>query len=208
MREEVKAFLEVNPNIEVKTLFGELQRRHPDKFQPGQLRALQRRVKQWRVTEGPSKEVLFDQEYEPGDRAQSDFTRMNELGVTIQGEPFPHLLYHFVLAYSNWETGTVCRSESFEALSEGLQQALHVCGGASKLHQTDSMSCAVRKLRGGKEAFTERYQALMRYCGMEARQPQVRSPHETENVKQRHYRLKQTIRNQLYNVYPKNWTVS
>ena len=195
--EEVKAFLEVNPNIEVKALFGELQRRYPDKFQPGQLRTLQRRVKHWKATEGPPKEVFFAQEYEPGDRAQSDFTCMNELGVTIQGEPFPHLLYHFVLAYSNWETGTICRSESFEALSEGVQNALHACGGAPRLHQTDSMSCAVRKLRGGKEAFTERYQALMRHCGMEARHTQVRSPHENGKVEQRHYRLKLAIRNQL-----------
>ena len=95
---------------------------------------------------------------------------MKELGVTIQGEPFPHLLYHFVLAYSNWETGTICQSESFEALSEGLQQALQACGGVPRLHQTDSLSAAVRNLkRGGGEAFTDRYEALMRHCGMEAR---------------------------------------
>ena len=196
--EEVEAFLKVNPNLEVKALFGELQRRHPDAFQPGQLRTLQRRVKQWRATEGPAKEVFFAQEYEPGDRAQSDFTCMNGLGVTIRGKPFPHLLYHFVLSYSNWETGTVCRSESFEALSEGLQQALHACGGVPRLHQTDSLSAAVRKLqRGGGEAFTDRYQALMRHCGMEARHTQVRSPHENGKVEQRHYRLKLAIKNQL-----------
>ena len=72
----------------------------------------------------------------------------------------------------------VCRSESFEALSEGLQQALHNCGGVPKLHQTDSMSCAVRQLkRGGQDDFTERYQALLRHCGLKARHTQVRSPH-------------------------------
>ena len=47
---------------------------------------------------------------------------MSELGITIAGEAFPHLIYHFVLSYSNWETGSVCYSESFESLSEGLQQ--------------------------------------------------------------------------------------
>ena len=46
----------------------------------------------------------------------------------MQGEPFPHLLFHFVLTYSNWEAGTVCRSESFETFSEGLQHALVRCG--------------------------------------------------------------------------------
>ena len=34
-----------------------------------------------------------------GSTSQSDFTFMGRLGVTIQGQPFPHLLYHFVLAF-------------------------------------------------------------------------------------------------------------
>ena len=46
------------------------------------------------------------------------------MGVTINGQAFPHLIYHFVLTYSNWETGTICYSETFESLSEGLQNAL------------------------------------------------------------------------------------
>ena len=49
---------------------------------------------------------------------------MNGVGITINGVPFEHMLYHFVLCYSNWETGTVCFSESFESLSVGLQNAL------------------------------------------------------------------------------------
>jgi hypothetical protein len=46
------------------------------------------------------------------------------LYVLIRDEAFPHLLYHFVLPYSNWETGTICFSESYESLSAGLQKAL------------------------------------------------------------------------------------
>jgi hypothetical protein len=53
---------------------------------------------------------------------------MEELGVTIQRQSFPHLIYHFVLTYSNWEAATVCFSESFESLSEGLQNALWGAG--------------------------------------------------------------------------------
>jgi hypothetical protein len=37
---------------------------------------------------------------------------MNDLRITIAGQPFDHMIYHFVLTYSNWETGTVCFSES------------------------------------------------------------------------------------------------
>jgi hypothetical protein len=38
----------------------------------------------------------------------SDFTHMTSLGVTIAGQPFEHLVYHFVLTYSNWESATIC----------------------------------------------------------------------------------------------------
>jgi hypothetical protein len=39
---------------------------------------------------------------------------MRELGITIGGQTLDHLAYHFVLTYSNWETGTICYSESLE----------------------------------------------------------------------------------------------
>jgi hypothetical protein len=94
-----------------KTVFEYLQRQNPGRFQDGQLRTLQRRVKDWRATEGPAREVFFAQQHLPGRLCASDFTHMEELGVTIQGQSFPHLIYHFVLTYSNWETGTVCFSE-------------------------------------------------------------------------------------------------
>ena len=55
-----------------------------------------------------------------GAPARSD-NHMTDLVVTIQNQTFPHLLYHFVLTYSNWETGTICFSESFESLCEGFQ---------------------------------------------------------------------------------------
>ena len=116
--------LRLNPGLQAKTLFDDLQRRFPGQFPDVQLRCLQRRIKQWRALEGPPKEVFFAQTHEPGRLAESDFTHMGALGVTIAGEPFDHLVYHFVLTYSNWEAGTVCFSESFESLSEGLQNAL------------------------------------------------------------------------------------
>lgn len=135
--EEVKEKLEINPGLEAKTLFEDLQRRYRGRFADGQLRTLQRLVKIWRGLEGPPKEVFFPQVHMPGELCQSDFTHMNALGVTIQGQPFDHLFYHFVLTYSNWETGTICFSESFESLSEGLQNALWELGGVPDRHRTD-----------------------------------------------------------------------
>ena len=45
--------------------------------------------------------MFFPQVHEPGALGQSDFTEMKSLGVTICGQPFDHLVYHFVLIYSN-----------------------------------------------------------------------------------------------------------
>ncbi|HSQ58083.1 MAG TPA: IS21 family transposase, partial [Gemmata sp.] len=95
--------LELNPGLQAKTLFEDLQRRFPGRFTDGQLRTLQRKIKAWRATEGPPKEVFFDQIHTPGQLCASDFTSMNDLRVTLAGQPFDHLVYHFVLTYSNWE---------------------------------------------------------------------------------------------------------
>jgi hypothetical protein len=84
------------PGLKAKTLFQWLQREHPGKFQDGQLRTLQRHVKQWLALHGPSREVFFPQQHEPGVLASSDFTHMDELQVTIDRQPFAHMLYHFV----------------------------------------------------------------------------------------------------------------
>ena len=45
---EVREWLEAEPDITGKALFGRLRKKHPGEFAPGQLRTLQRRVRQWR----------------------------------------------------------------------------------------------------------------------------------------------------------------
>jgi hypothetical protein len=112
---ELETLLAANPRLQAKTLFADLQRRFPGRFADGQLRTLQRRLKRWRAENGPAKEVFFAQVHHPGRLAASDFTHCTDLGVTINGTPFPHMIYHFVLTYSNWESGTLCFSESFES---------------------------------------------------------------------------------------------
>lgn len=78
--EMVKSFLENNSGLEAKTLFEHLQREYPGRFQDGQIRTFQRRVKNWRATEGPAREVFFPQVHKPGRLSQSDFTHMGKLG--------------------------------------------------------------------------------------------------------------------------------
>jgi len=190
--QEVKEKLEINPGLEAKTLFEDLQRRYPGRFADGQLRTLQRRLKAWRALEGPPKEVFFPQVHKPGQLCQSDFTHMNSVGVTIQRQPFGHLIYHFVLTYSNWETGTICFSESFESLSEGLQNALWELGGVPRMHRTDRLTAAVQK-PDRPEEFTRRYSALLKHYGLEGDKTQPASPNEIGDVEQRHYRFKRAL---------------
>jgi hypothetical protein len=194
--EEARQLLEVNSGLGAKALFEHLQRQYPGRFCDGQLRTLQRRVKAWRATEGPAKEVFFAQQHSPGRLSASDFTHMEELGITIQGQSFPHLIYHFVLTYSNWETGRVCFSESFESLCEGLQDAVWQLGKVPYRHRTDRLSTAVNNVTNPAE-FTERYQALLRYYGMEGERIQARQAHENGDIEQRHYRFKRALEQEL-----------
>ena len=192
----LKQMLELDDGLEAKTLFEYLQREDPGRFADGQLRTLQRRVKVWRALEGPAKETYFAQVHEPGRLCQSDFTHMTSLAITIQGRPFDHLLYHFVLTYSNWETASICFSESFEALIAGLQDALWELGGVPHSHQTDCLSAAVHKL-DHPEAFTARYAALMRHYGLEGRKTNPSSPHENGDIEQRHHRFHRAVDQRL-----------
>lgn len=189
---DLKAFLDSNHGLEAKTLFEYLQRQYPGRFPDGQLRTLQRKIKTWRAQEGPAREVYFPQVHTPGRLSQSDFTHMGSLGITIGGELFDHLIYHFVLTYSNWETGTICFSESFESLSQGLQNALWTLGGVPQEHQTDRLSTAVRKT-GSPEEFTDRYQGLLSHYGLTGRKTQAASPNENGDVEQSHYRFKKAV---------------
>jgi hypothetical protein len=196
--EEVQQELAVNPGLEAKTLFEVLTRKYPGRFQEGQLRTLQRRIKIWRALEGPAREVFFSQVHTPGRLCQSDFTHLSDLGVTLAGQPFAHLVYHFVLTYSNWEHATVCFSESFESLAEGLQNALWVLGGVPTEHRTDRLSSAVNNLARNTDepkepAFTRRYQALLAHYGLAGEKIQAGKANENGDVEQRHHRFKQAL---------------
>lgn len=180
------------PRLKVSTIFEQLQLNYPGRFPDGQLRTLQRKIKHWRVTEGPSREVIFPQKHLPGDLCASDFTNMNRLGVTIEHQPYEHIIYHFVLTYSNWETFTVCMSESFESLSFGFQNALFELGGVPRQHLTDRLTAAVSNL-GNKVEFQLKYQSLMLHYGLEARRIQTGKPNENGDVEQSHYRIKEAV---------------
>jgi hypothetical protein len=117
---------------------------------------------------------------------------MRSLGVLIGGVPFDHLTYHFVLTYSNWETTSICFSESFESLAHGLQQAVWELGGVPERHQTDRLTAAVQHPEH-REEFTCRYQALLDHYRMAGQTIQAGKANENGDVEQRHHRFKTAV---------------
>jgi hypothetical protein len=87
-----------------------------------------------------------------------------------------HIIYHFVLTYSNWESVTVCGSESSESLSEGLQNAFWELGGVPNRHRSDSLTAAVNHLSSRRE-FRSRYQRLLGHYGVAGERINGRQPH-------------------------------
>ncbi|MBW1833195.1 MAG: hypothetical protein JRJ10_16185 [Deltaproteobacteria bacterium] len=71
--------------LEGPTILELLEQRHPGEFGVGQLRTLQRRIRDWRALHGSDCEVFFEQVHPPGREAQIDFTHATELGVVGDG---------------------------------------------------------------------------------------------------------------------------
>src|SRR4029453_2449403 len=115
--------------LEAKLVLEVLRTRYPEQFHPGQARTLQRRFRAWRgrhgagaagARDGVEPEVFFEQVAVPGREAAIDFTHATDLGVTIAGDPFPHLLFEFVLSSSHWTWVAIAFGETFEALAAGV----------------------------------------------------------------------------------------
>lgn len=193
---EVLARLEAEPKLRAFTLLEWLQEKYPGRFPDSQRRTLERRVRAWRAARGPNREVMFPQVHFPGDLGASDFTNMNSLRITIAGQPFDHLLYHFTLTYSNWESVSICFSESFEAFSRGLQDALWKLGGVPRKHRSDSLSAAVNNLSDDRE-FHTRYRDLMEYYRIVPQRINVGKAHENGDVESSHGHLKTVIEQAL-----------
>ena len=90
-------------------------------------------MRDYRALHGPDREAFFEQVHPPGREAQVDFTHCSELGVSIAGQPFRHMLFHFALSHSGWSYAELCFGETFAALVKGLQGALWELGGAPRV---------------------------------------------------------------------------
>lgn len=186
---ELQAMLERAPELEARTLFDWLRERRPGVYRDGQVRTLQRRVALWRV-EHTSPLLTLEQVHRPGEVLQTDGVNLDHLGVTIAGAPFPHLLIHSVLPYSNWEWGRVAQSESLVALRLALGSALVRLGRVPRVHQTDRTSAATHRLVGvndrgrtvAERGYNPEYLDLLAHYGLAPRMTHRASPNENGDV--------------------------
>jgi hypothetical protein len=204
------------PELEAKHLFWDLMRLRPGVYQEGQLRTFQRRVQVWQAHHGPDKEVFFPQEHVPGEAMQTDFTWATELGITIQGEAFPHMLCHMVLPWSNWNYATVSQSESMLALRNGIASALIQLGRVPQFHQTDNSTAATHRIpeqEDGQEApaqeltgdcygrktreYNAEYLAVVRHYGMEPRTIGIGQSNQNGDVEASNNALKRRLKQHL-----------
>ena len=195
---EVVPLLVKTPDIRAVAVFDEMRRRHPE-LPEGVRRTLERRIREWRALHGPERDVIFRQEHPPGRMGLSDFTDMNELKISIVGEPLDHRLYHFRLAFSGFEHAhVVLGGESFVALAEGLQNALWALGGVPEQHRSDSLSAAFRNLdRDAQEDQTKRYEALVAHYRMTPTRNNAGVAHENGSIESPHGHLKRAIEDEL-----------
>ena len=189
--------LEEAPELEATTLFDHLSGLKPEAHRAGQLRTLQRRVREWRAQRGPEREIFFPQAHRPGEAMQTDFTHATVLRVTICGEPFDHQLCHSVLPFSNWEWATVCHSESMAALRRGVQSTVFRLGRVPEFHQTDNSTAATHDLRTGKRGFNEEYLAMMGHFGVKPRTIGVGEKEQNGDIEASHGVLKRRLEQHL-----------
>ena len=197
--DEAQRWLEDTPELEAKALFEHLLAARPGGVGGRALRTFQRRVDNWRRKHGPPKEVFFAQVHAAGECIQTDWTNANELGVTIAGKDFPHLLVHSVLPCSNWQWAMPCYSESSLSLRAGLQTALWELGGVPLFSQTDQSSTATHQLKRdeSRRGFNTDYLALCGHLGLEARTIAVGNPNQNGDIEAAQGHLKRRLKNHL-----------
>jgi hypothetical protein len=188
---EIEEMLSIDPGFQVKTLMQMLMDRD-ESFNWTQLRTLQRRVRDWRALKGPNQDVMFSQIHKPGHQSQSDWTHCEELNVTIDGQAFPHMLFHFMLPYSRWETAYISFSETFDNLVSGYTRALGELGAVPAEHRTDNLTAAVTT-HGSRPVFTERWQAVLDHYGVTPSRNNPGVSHENGSVEKSHHLLKSEL---------------
>ncbi len=194
--EKIEELLSSAPGLQANTILDWLLVEYPNDFKLSQLRTLQRRCTEWRACNGPDKDIIFPQIIYPGRQSQSDCTWMNKLKITINGEQFDHMLFHFMLPYSRWETVSICYSESFESLTKGYETSVWELGAVPVEHRTDCLTAATHKMGNSREFNRLWCNFLNHYCVKPSRNNPGES-HENGSIEKSNHLIKVTIDQQL-----------
>jgi hypothetical protein len=192
----IEEMLEIDSGLQSQTLMQWLIDQDGEKYNWSQLRTLQRRISNWRALKGPDQEVMFKQRHFPGKQSQSDWTHCSELEVKIDGQPFPHMLFHFMLTYSRWETAFISNSESFDNLTMGYMMAVAELGAVAEDHRTDNLTAAVNN-HGNRHVFHERWTAFLDHYGVKPSKNNPGKSNENGSVEKSHDLLKIALDQQL-----------
>ena len=142
--------------------------------------------------------MYFPQEHPPGREAQFDFTHGSALGVTVTGQPYPHLLFQLILSHSGWRYAEIAASETFLALKQGMQNALWTLGGVPEVVRSDNTSAATHELKGSRgRALNANYTALLEHYGLRSTRINRGKSHENGVAEHAHYRLKDAVEQAL-----------
>lgn len=196
----VVRMLQDAPELEAKTLFEHFLARPDSGLAESHLRTFFRRVRHWRATQGPEREVFFAQERKAGQLMQLDWTYARELQVTIQGQWLDHLFCQCVLPYSDWQWATRCISESFLSLVSGLQAALAQLRKCPECLGTDNSSAAtheVEQMPGRPRAYNADYLELCTHYDLRPVTINVNCPHEQGDVESLNRHLKRRLEQHL-----------
>ncbi len=130
---------------------------HPGRYEPGQLRTLQRRVRRWRAQRGPEREIFFAQAHRPGEAAQTDFTATAELAVTIAGRAVRCTCSACSCCRSRTGSGRPCACRSrWRRCGAGCRRRCSSSGGCREFHQTDNSTAATHQIPSGRRRGGER----------------------------------------------------
>ena len=102
--------LERHPALTPTTLVEHLQEQKPHQDWSLVLRTLQRRLQHWKALHGPAPDLTLPLACQPGEFGFCDFTKVKRVEITLRGEPFPLLLFHYRLAWSGWAYGQVIQA--------------------------------------------------------------------------------------------------
>lgn len=121
---------------------------------------------------------------------------MNQLDICIGGKPYPHLLFHFMLPYSRWESFTIYHSETFDSMALGFEKAVRELGGVLPEHRTDNLRAATKRCDSNK-AFTERWKKLLAHYNVKSSKNNPRVNHENGSLEKSHDIFKQSVNQHL-----------